>query len=149
MIRGKYQTAAGFTLMEIMVAMVIFSVGLLGLAALQGMGLKGNGDAYLRSQAIVLADDISDRMRSNNNAASLAVYAGAASPPAVAASCEGAGANCATAAMAAFDVSQWLISVGGLPGGTASISAAGPPYLITISWTGRLGQSTYRVSVTP
>jgi len=55
----------GFTLVEILVTVVLVSVGLLGVAALQLTTLRGNQDAYVRSQASVLASDILDRMRVN------------------------------------------------------------------------------------
>lgn len=55
----------GFTLIEILVTVVLVSVGLLGVAALQLTTLRGNQDAYVRSQASVLAGDILDRMRVN------------------------------------------------------------------------------------
>lgn len=59
----------GFTLIEIMVAVIILSIGLLGLAALQTTGLRNNHSAYYRSQATFLAYDIADRMRANRAAA--------------------------------------------------------------------------------
>lgn len=55
----------GFTLVEILVTVVLISVGLLGVAALQLTTLRGNQDSYVRSQASVLAGDILDRMRVN------------------------------------------------------------------------------------
>lgn len=55
----------GFTLVEILVTLVVISVGLLGVAALQLTTLRGNQDAYVRSQASTLASDILDRMRAN------------------------------------------------------------------------------------
>lgn len=55
----------GFTLVEILVTLVLISVGLLGIAALQLTTLRGNQDSYVRSQASVLAGDILDRMRVN------------------------------------------------------------------------------------
>jgi type IV pilus assembly protein PilV len=59
----------GFTLVEILVTVVLISVGLLGIAALQVTTLRGNQEAYVRSQASVLSADILDRMRANANAA--------------------------------------------------------------------------------
>jgi type IV pilus assembly protein PilV len=61
--------AAGFTLIEVLVALVVLSVGLLGLAALQSNAIEFNHDAYLRSQATILAYDIADRIRANRQAA--------------------------------------------------------------------------------
>lgn len=61
--------AAGFSLIEVLVALVVLSVGLLGLAALQSNAVGFNRDAYLRSQATILSYDIADRMRANREAA--------------------------------------------------------------------------------
>ncbi len=55
----------GFSLLEVLIAIVITSIGLLGLAGMQATGLRNNHSAYHRSQATVLAYDIADRMRSN------------------------------------------------------------------------------------
>jgi type IV pilus assembly protein PilV len=57
--------AAGFTLVEILVTLLIVSIGLLGIAALHSFSLRNNYDALLRSHASALASDIADRMRAN------------------------------------------------------------------------------------
>lgn len=59
----------GFTLTEILVALVIISVGLLGVAGLHSMSLRNNFDALIRSHASALADEIADRMRTNRTRA--------------------------------------------------------------------------------
>ena len=64
----------GFTLVEILVTVVLISVGLLGIAALQVTTLRGNQEAYVRSQASVLSADILDRMRANADAARNNLY---------------------------------------------------------------------------
>lgn len=64
----------GFTLIEILVAVVILSIGLLGVASLQVQGLRNNQSAYLRSQASLLAYDMADRMRTNSGQAILGAY---------------------------------------------------------------------------
>jgi type IV pilus assembly protein PilV len=56
----------GFTLIEVLIAMIILSFGLLGLAALQASGLKQNLSAHQRSQATTLAYDFADRLRANS-----------------------------------------------------------------------------------
>ena len=63
----------GFTLIEILVAVLVLALGLIGLAALQATGIKNVQTAYNRSQAIHLAQDMADRIRANTSAA--AVYA--------------------------------------------------------------------------
>lgn len=55
----------GMTLVEVLVTVVLISVGLLGIAALQLTSLKNNKEAHVRSQATILAGDILDRMRAN------------------------------------------------------------------------------------
>ena len=59
----------GFTLIEVLVSLLVLSIGLLGLAALQATSLKANHGAYNRGQAIFLAYDIMDRMRANRTEA--------------------------------------------------------------------------------
>ncbi|WP_186443030.1 type IV pilus modification protein PilV [Desulfobotulus alkaliphilus] len=59
------RSSSGFTLMEVLLVLVILSIGLLGLAALQNMALKDNHNALLRSRAVQQAEDILDRMRAN------------------------------------------------------------------------------------
>ncbi len=55
----------GFTLIEAMVAVMILSVGMIGLAYLQATGMRLNTTSYTRTQAAVLAGDLLDRMRSH------------------------------------------------------------------------------------
>jgi type IV pilus assembly protein PilV len=59
----------GFSLIEVLIALVVTSIGLLGLAALQVTSLKVNHASYLRTQATQFAHDIADRMRANRVAA--------------------------------------------------------------------------------
>lgn len=56
---------AGFTLLEVLVAMIVLAIGLLGAASLQLYALRGGGEGLQRSQATVLANAVTDRMRSN------------------------------------------------------------------------------------
>lgn len=60
---------AGMTLVEVLVALVVVSVGMLGVAALQVSSLRNSHGSYLRTQATQLADDIIDRMRANRKVA--------------------------------------------------------------------------------
>jgi len=53
----------GFSLIEVLVAMLVLAIGLLGLAALQTQGVRFNHDAYVRTSATNLAADILDAMR--------------------------------------------------------------------------------------
>ena len=71
----------GATLVEIHVTVVVVSIGLLGVFALQAVSLRNNYSSLLRGQATVLATDIVDRIRANrDNAASYNVAYGTALP---------------------------------------------------------------------
>lgn len=64
----------GVTLLEALITVIVISIGLLGLAALQGRALQENQGAYLRSQGSILAYDILDRMRANREAGKAGSY---------------------------------------------------------------------------
>ena len=64
----------GFSMVEVLVSLLVLSLGLLGLAALQSNGLKATDSAHLRSQATFYAHDILDRMRANREAARAGDY---------------------------------------------------------------------------
>jgi type IV pilus assembly protein PilV len=64
----------GFTLIETLVALVVLSIGLLGVAALQLTALQNSGSAVFRSQATFLIYDIADRMRANHDRAVAKAY---------------------------------------------------------------------------
>jgi type IV pilus assembly protein PilV len=55
----------GITLIEMLIAVLVLSFGLLGLAGLQALSLKNNQSAYLRSQATMLGYEILDRLRAD------------------------------------------------------------------------------------
>lgn len=72
--RPRDPSQQGFSLVEVLVALLVLSIGLLGLALLQVEGMKLNSDAYLRTQATVLAYDILDRLRANKSGADSGNY---------------------------------------------------------------------------
>jgi type IV pilus assembly protein PilV len=59
------QRQAGFTLVEVLVAALLLSIGLVGLAGLQAAALMNNQSSFMRSQVMALGYDLADRMRSN------------------------------------------------------------------------------------
>ncbi len=52
-------------MVEVLVAMIVLAVGIIGLLRLQAEGLKNNHSAYLKSQVVSLIDDMADRIRAN------------------------------------------------------------------------------------
>ena len=59
--------SSGFTLLEVMVAMLIFAVGMLGLAGIQAISLQNNNTAYLRTIAMQQSYNMSDLLRSSTD----------------------------------------------------------------------------------
>ena len=57
----------GFTLLEVLIALLILSFGLLGLAALQAYSVKANQSAHFRSQATALSNMMLDNIRANRS----------------------------------------------------------------------------------
>lgn len=91
----------GFTLLEVLIALLIFSLGLMGLAGLLTTSVKTNHSAYLRTQAIFLAQGMADRMRANplglwNSSYNLNTVSTTAGTAPAAASLTGTVATCAT-----------------------------------------------------
>ncbi|MGH8194796.1 MAG: type IV pilus modification protein PilV [Woeseiaceae bacterium] len=73
-LHGACPGCRGLTLVEILVALLILSIGLLGLAGLQTLSLRFNTSAYFRTQATTLAYSLADRMRANRQAALDGLY---------------------------------------------------------------------------
>lgn len=140
----------GLTLIETLVALVVLSVGLLGVAALQVHGLSAGRTANYRSQAANLAADMAERIRSNP--LGLDAYAGPGSDNRCTADAGGA-LECTPEQMAAHDVFLWdRATRASLPGGDWSIevdSGTVPPgYRLEVSWVEpRHGQVEYRLSI--
>ena len=131
------QRIHGFSLLEAMVALVVLSVGMLGIAALHGQSLTAGRTAQLRTHAVNLAGDMADRIRINRLGA--AAYEG----PAANNECDpqtGGGVDCTPAEMAAHDLFVWHAQLARLlPNGAGSVDydgAAEPPtYTIDVTWT--------------
>lgn len=116
----------GFSLIEILIAVLVVSVGLLGIAGMQVYSLKSNQVAYMRSQAAIMAYDITDRMRANREAA----MAGKYDITLAAGSASGGG-------LAANDVDGWLQTLAdAMPSGDGAVAVnnANGIATITVEW---------------
>ena len=90
----------GFSLIEVMIAFFILAIGILGLTSLLTNSVKGNQGAYLRTQAIVAAQDMADRVRANKSDN----YLGAASQNT---KCIDNAGSCTANEMASHDLFEW------------------------------------------
>ncbi|PIE83388.1 MAG: type IV pilus modification protein PilV [Candidatus Contendobacter odensis] len=116
-LRYHYHRSDGFTLIEILVAVLVLTIGLLGLAGLQVSGLRFNQSAYLRTQATLLAYEMADRMRANPVGFINGDYNNPA--PANIAGCSD-GSGCAPAEMAQNDMQEWRAKIARLLPGNAT-----------------------------
>lgn len=112
---GTRSRTAGFTLIEVLAAFVILSIGLLGIVSLQAISKSAQYQALQRTRAVTLADDILERIRAN--ATAVPVYSGA---PVLGGGALGAtpATNCLATActsdeLAAFDLWAWERSLDG------------------------------------
>lgn len=141
--RPHSRDARGFTLVEVLVALVVLSVGLLGMAKMVMVSSHSNDSAYLRSQATALAYQAMDSMRANLQAATTSGYVTALGvmPPA-AGNCS---AFCDSPTLALSDVYAWKQHLkNALPAGTGSITTTTSfPVLATVvvQWDDSVAQN--------
>lgn len=140
----------GFTLLEVLVALLVLSIGLLGLALLQTTSLRLNTESYSRTQATLLAYDIIDRMRANPAGRASGAYdvaeAAANTKISTYQGCKTAGCNCDSTAcdagnLALYDLGQWyqtqdtwLRGAGAGSGKRSEITRSGNTMTIVIRW---------------
>jgi len=121
-----------FTLVEVMVAMVIFSIGLLGLAGMQSLGMTSNQTAYLRTVAMQQAYNMADRMRSNTIGVTAGNYDAIAGPGPVA---DCIAATCTPIQIRDFDHLEWNTNNAALlPQGQGSVTNVGGVLTICVMW---------------
>lgn len=152
---------SGFTLIEVLVTIIIVSIGLLGLAGLQIGGLRANMSSEARSKATLLANDIVERMRANLPGVEAGAYnidstetICAGDPPVPFCSSttgsDDVPPSCTETEMATFDVWTWGCDTSGvnnqLRNGTATIicrdnnpgdgldCSQGSQHTVTINW---------------
>jgi type IV pilus assembly protein PilV len=141
---------SGFSLVEVLIALVIMSVGMLGIAGLYVQGMQAGRTSMFRHHAVTLAGDVADRIRANPRAG--VAYNHAANATGTDNSCVTGGVDCNPAAMAANDIFLWQAQADDtLPtGDVAVVVNAGlnpPTYQITVSWTEPGDTPTYVITI--
>lgn len=127
---------SGFTLLEVLVAMLVLTIGLLGLAGLMASGMRNNLSASHRTQATWMAAGIIDRMRANRVLAVGGNYN--TMGMGTAATCVAAPSSAGTVPVQ--DIAAWknqLACV--LPAGNGSITPVGNNVTINIQWNDSRG----------
>ncbi|WP_158253763.1 type IV pilus modification protein PilV [Chromobacterium alticapitis] len=150
---------AGISMLEVLVALIVISLGLLGVAAMQAAAINNTGIARSRSLGAIAADSMAASMHANNaywaaltsaNSNSWTVTSSSITgapimtlPPK---DCAASSTTCNSADMAVYDTSQWGQLLGTLPGGSGQIACAPSTTnspascLITVSWQEKLSK---------
>jgi type IV pilus assembly protein PilV len=131
--------AKGFSLVEVLIALIVMSVGMLGIAGLYVQSMQAGRTSMLRHHAVNLAGDIADRIRANPTAGA-AYIAGTGTNN----SCVAGNTDCTPAQMAANDIFLWQAQAAeflpAMGDGSQQVviafdAAATPPtYTVTVRW---------------
>ena len=137
----------GVSLLEVLIALIVLSIGMLGHSKIQALGVRASTDAHLRTEATYLANDMIERMRANRPSVASDYYATGINYAAIdctgapAKICSegtaGAAADCTSTEMADEDAFNWFCDVAAsLPGGNVAVSSAAGVYSVQVSWNG-------------
>ncbi len=138
----------GFSLVEVLIALVIMSVGMLGIAGLYVQSMQAGRTSMLRHHAVTLAGDVADRIRANPRAG--IAYQGAG----LNGSCVSGVVDCDEVAMAGHDILLWKEqAVDTLPAGDVTITfddtGVPPLYTINVTWSepGAMTPPAYAITI--
>jgi type IV pilus assembly protein PilV len=131
----------GSSLLEVMVALVVLGVGLLGILAMQMRSNQYGQSTYYYAQAVFLANDIADAMRTTP-----AVAGGYnilfEDPIPTAKTCDSTTISCTADELRDWNLNKWLTNVSRyLPQGKASIAVVGDSTVITVRFNDARAQA--------
>ena len=162
--------AAGYALLEALIAVVVTSVGFIGAARLQTLGMSFANTAGLRQKATLLVDQMTDRMRANQAGIALGAYNKPDDSSTVCSKATGCTACrstvCTPAEMAQADLAEWRTDVAAqLPGGMGVVCIDSKPddgtpavpacdgngrvLAVKVWWTDKLGSSRFTTAARP
>ncbi len=123
----------GFSLVEVLIALIIMSVGMLGIAGLYVQSMQAGRTSLFRHHAVTLAGDVADRIRANPTAG--VAYTGVG----VDFGCVATGVDCNAVEMASSDILFWSQqATESLPNGNVVIAfdntVVPPSYTIAVGW---------------
>jgi type IV pilus assembly protein PilV len=127
---AKKQFQQGVTLVESMIALLVISIGLLGIASLQITAMSQNASALNHSQAVWYAYNMSDRIRANIS--EFANYDGIDTSNSYTQDC--LSSACTNAQMLTADAADWATMITNLPGGRGLITSTADGIVVTVMW---------------
>lgn len=146
---NRRNNQSGVSLIEILVTVLILAIGLLGVASLQSLSLKGGTQSFLNSRAQMITSDLVDRMMSNLDSTIDGDYAGTPVTAEPSPNCHTA--SCSGAQMAAHDlwqVSNRMTNEMLLPQGALNVDydSATREYRIAVTWDAEVAGGSYTAS---
>jgi type IV pilus assembly protein PilV len=160
---SSQRSQGGYVLLEALIAVVIASVGFIGAARMQTLGLAMNNSTQVRQKATLLGYQMADRIRANQAGMTAHAYD---APSAGATACLVAASGCTPAALAAADVGEWQGEIATqLPGGAGVVCLDSTPddgtaiaplcdglgnvIAVKLWWVDKVGTPRFVVSVRP
>lgn len=129
------RSEAGSSLIEVVVALFVLAVGMLGVLSMQVKSMQFNQSAYYYSQAVYLANDILEGMRSNKSVANTYLIDLDEATPTANKNCSGQGVTCTPAQLRSYNINQWRTNIAAtLSSGKSSIQRTGNFYAITVQF---------------
>ena len=131
--------ASGMSLLEVMIAVLVFSVGIIGVAALMLTSMRNNDATLARTQSTMLANEMYEKMLANLPGATAGNYTiamASALPVSTSINCADASADCSTADLATWDMVQWSTRVRQVlvnPDAAIAVNTSVDPMIIQIS----------------
>lgn len=149
LMKNKYDSRQqrGFSLVEVLIALVIMSVGMLGIAGLYVQSMQAGRTSMFRHHAVTLAGDVADRIRANPRAGNAYITAAGVNN-----NCVASTVVCTPTQMAENDILIWKAEAADiLPAGDVTIVFNGgvtpPTYQITVSWNEPGANPTYVITI--
>ena len=144
--KNLVKRVGGFTLVEVLIALIILSVGMLGIAGLYVHSMQAGRTSLFRHHAVTLAGDVADRIRANPRATIAYSQAGANN------NCVNGGVDCTPEQMAGNDIDLWdQQAADTLPNGTVTVDIDNTvipwTYQITIAWDEPGENMTYIINI--
>ena len=137
---------SGFSLVEVLIALVIMSVGMLGIAGLYVESMQAGRTSIFRHNAVTIASDVADRIRANPSAG--VAYEGDPGNN----NCVLGNVDCDPTQMAANDIDLWKTQAQGmLPQGDVAITyddnVNPPTYRIVVNWVEASEAQSYTILI--
>jgi type IV pilus assembly protein PilV len=136
------RSETGSSLIEVVVALFVLAVGMLGVLSMQLKSMQFNQSAYYYSQATFLANQILENMRSNPTVADTYLIDLDETKPTATKNCNASNVTCSPSELRAFNLNEWRTNIEStLTSGKSSVQRSGDFYAITVQFDDSRGST--------